>query len=100
MSDPTKKEEWPIHELLTFNLRRLTAQSFTPLTVIANRAGIDRSELFGVLAGEREADVDWLFRLAEGVGVRAAELLREPKDLDQNDGDDGDDDDLEWRGTC
>ena len=66
------------HELLTLNLRRLTEQSHTPLTVVADRAGIDRRELFEVLAGEREADVDWLFKLADGLGVRASELVRDP----------------------
>ena len=68
----------PAHELLTYNLRRLTEQSHTPLTVVADRAGIDRRELFAVLAGEQEADMDWLFKLADGLGVRASELLRQP----------------------
>jgi hypothetical protein len=71
--------EYKPHELLTLNLRRLTAESHTPLTVIADRAGIDRRELFEVLAGERQADVEWLYKLADGLGVQAAELLREPK---------------------
>ncbi|PRP95501.1 hypothetical protein ENSA5_38540 [Enhygromyxa salina] len=68
------------HELLTLNLRRLTEQSYTPLTVVADRAGIDRRELFAVLAGEQEADLDWLFKLADGLGVRASELVRDPDD--------------------
>ncbi|WP_086001959.1 helix-turn-helix domain-containing protein [Plesiocystis pacifica] len=65
-------------ELLTHNLRRLTAASHTPLTVIADRAGIDRRELFAVLAGEQDVDLDWLYQLADGLGVPASELLREP----------------------
>ncbi len=68
------------HELLTINLRRLTEESHTPLTVIADRAGIDRRELFAVLAGEIQADIEWLYKLADGLGVRASELLREPPD--------------------
>jgi transcriptional regulator with XRE-family HTH domain len=75
---PGAVTERPPHELLTLNLRRLTEQSHMPLTVVADRSGIDRRELFEVLTGERDADVDWLFKLADGLGVRPSELVRDP----------------------
>jgi len=65
----------PAHELVTENLRRLTQAKAIPLTVVADRAGIGRRELFAMMAGEFDADLDWLNRLADALDVHISELL-------------------------
>lgn len=65
----------PAHELVTENLRRLTEAKGIPLTVVADRAGIDRRELFAMMAGEYDAKLDWLNKLADGLGVHLSELF-------------------------
>jgi transcriptional regulator with XRE-family HTH domain len=69
----------PAHELVTENLRRLTEAKGIPLTVVADRAGIDRRELFAMMAGEYDADLDWLNRLADALGVHVSEFLVDNK---------------------
>lgn len=69
--------ERPAHELLTLNLRRLTELGQVPLTVVADKAGIDRKELFAAMAGEFDPELGWLNRLADAVGVELSELFRE-----------------------
>ena len=65
----------PAHELVTENLRYLTEKKGIPLTVVADRAGIDRRELFAMMAGEYDADLDWLTKLADALEVHVAALL-------------------------
>ena len=65
------------HELVTENIRRLTEASGMPLTVVADRSGIDRRQLFEMMAGEYDADLDWLNKLADGLGVPLEALFRE-----------------------
>ncbi|WP_086001225.1 helix-turn-helix domain-containing protein [Plesiocystis pacifica] len=72
-------DELSAHDLLTENLRRLTQLGGIPLTVVADRAGINRRELFAVMAGEIDPDLDWLCRLAAGVGVPLSTLFLEPE---------------------
>ncbi|EDM79607.1 hypothetical protein PPSIR1_21304 [Plesiocystis pacifica SIR-1] len=71
--------ELSAHELMTENLRRLTQLGGIPLTVVADRAGIDRRELFAVMAGEVDPDLNWLCRLAAGLGVPLSALFIEPE---------------------
>ena len=63
------------YEMLTINVRRLTELKRMPLTVLADRAGISRRELFAVMAGEVDPDVEWIRRLAEALGVTMADLF-------------------------
>jgi transcriptional regulator with XRE-family HTH domain len=65
------------HEIVTENLRRLTEAKGIPLTVVADRAGIDRRELFAMMAGEYDPDLDWLGRLADALKVPMSELFLE-----------------------
>jgi transcriptional regulator with XRE-family HTH domain len=65
------------HEIVTENLRRLTEAKDIPLTVVADRAGIDRRELFAMMAGEYDPDLDWLGRLADALEVPMSELFLE-----------------------
>lgn len=65
-------------QLLTENLRRLTEAKKIPLAVLADRAGIDRAELFAAMAGEIDPDLNWLNRLADVLEVHVADLLEEP----------------------
>jgi transcriptional regulator with XRE-family HTH domain len=58
------------------NLRRLTEAKGIPLTVLADRAGIDRRQLFDMMAGEYDADLEWVGRLAEVLEVPLTELFR------------------------
>ncbi|PRP97670.1 hypothetical protein ENSA5_31770 [Enhygromyxa salina] len=67
------------YHLLTENLRRLTEAKKVPLTVLADRAGIDRRELFAAMAGEYDPDLDWLNKLADVLEVDVGELLVEPR---------------------
>ena len=69
--------ELEAHEILTLNLRRLTAEKHMPLTVVADRAQIPRRELFDALSGDYDPDVPWLERLAEAMDVRLWELVRD-----------------------
>lgn len=66
-------------ELLTENLRRLTELKQIPLTVLADRAGIDRAQLFAAMAGEYDPDLDWLNKLADALAVPVSELLEAPR---------------------
>lgn len=75
-------DEQPAHVLLALNLRRLTELRGISLAAVADRSGIDRRELFAVLAGEVDPDLDWLNKLADGLGVRLAALF-DDKQLDQ-----------------
>ena len=59
----------PLHELVTENLRRLTEEKGISLGVVADRAGLDRAEMFAEMAGEVEDKV------AEALGVEVAELV-------------------------
>ena len=68
----------PVHLLITYNLRRLTEDSHLSLGTIADRAGIDRRELFDVLAGQQDADLSWLCRLAHALGVPMSQLVLDP----------------------
>lgn len=65
------------YELLTINLRRLTELGSLSLPAVADRAGIDRRELFAAMAGEFDPGLDWLNSLAEALGVPLAELFVE-----------------------
>ena len=66
------------YQLLTENLRRLTEEKKIPLAVLADRAGIDRAELFAAMAGEIDPDLEWLNKLADVLEVHVADLLEEP----------------------
>ena len=66
------------YKLLTENLRRLTEAKMVPLPVLADRAGIDRTELFAAMAGEYDPDLDWLAKLADVLEVHIADLFEEP----------------------
>nr|WP_255216460.1 helix-turn-helix transcriptional regulator [Pseudenhygromyxa sp. WMMC2535] len=59
-------------------MRRLTEVRGISLAAVADRSGIDRRELFAVMAGEVDPSLDWLNGLADGLGVRLAELFEEP----------------------
>lgn len=72
-------DELSAHELVTEYLRRLTQLGGIPLTVVADRAGIDRRELFAVMSGEYDPDLEWLCRLAAGLGVPLSALFVEPE---------------------
>ena len=74
----------PLHELVTENLRRLTEEKGIPLTVVADRAGLDRAEMFAVMAGELEGDLEWLNKVAEALGVEIAELVVDRQQRGQN----------------
>ena len=67
------------HELVTENLRRLTEAKGISLAAVADRAGIDRRELFAMMAGEYDADLAWLNRLADALKVEFIELFKEPR---------------------
>lgn len=45
------------------------------LAAVADRAGLDRAEMFAVMAGEVEGDLEWLNKVAAALGVEVAELV-------------------------
>jgi len=74
----------PPYILVAENLDRITASRGITLADVAKRAGIDQSELFNVITGQYDADVEWLGKIARALDVRMAQLVidreREPID--------------------
>lgn len=68
-------ENRPTHVLLAENLARIAEERGISLADIAAIAGIDARELFAVLAGTYDADLDWLSALAKSLEVGIAELV-------------------------
>lgn len=67
-----------IREILAFNLKRLRAETGLSQEELAHRAGIDRTYVSSLERCVYAAGIDLVDRLANELGVEAAELLRKP----------------------
>lgn len=65
----------PIHVLVAENLARITEKEGITLADVARRAGIDPRELYAVLMGTYDADLDWLRNLANSLQVSMTALV-------------------------
>lgn len=74
----------PPHEPVTENLRRLTEEKGISLGVVADRAGLDRAEIFAVMAGEVEGDLKWLNKVAGALGVAELVVDRQSRATEQS----------------
>ena len=61
---------------LAANIRRISKRRRVSLNALADLSDVSRSQLFAVLAGTSSPSLDWLARVADGLGVEPFELLR------------------------
>jgi transcriptional regulator with XRE-family HTH domain len=67
-----------IREVLALNLRKFRRAKGLSQEELADRAEIDRSYISAVERSVYAASIDVVDRLARGLGVEAADLLRRP----------------------
>lgn len=63
------------HANLAAQIRALAEARGIPLSHVADRAGVGRAHLYGVLAGRSSPSLTWIVKIAEVLGVEPAELL-------------------------
>jgi transcriptional regulator with XRE-family HTH domain len=68
----------PFHELIEANLRREAYVRGMSLDDIARASGISIERLLAIFSGDWSPDLQLVGRIAESVGLTAAELLTEP----------------------
>jgi DNA-binding phage protein len=68
----------PFHELIEANLRREAYVKGMSLDDIARASGISIERLLAIFSGDWSPDLQLVGRIAESVGLTAAELLTEP----------------------
>jgi transcriptional regulator with XRE-family HTH domain len=68
----------PPNELVEANVRRLAAQKAMPLDAVARASGISHDRLLAIFRGDFDPDLGLVGRIAEVLGVTAADLLAEP----------------------
>ena len=69
----------PFHELIEANLRREAYVRGMSLDEIARASGIELARLLAIFSGDWSPDIQLVGRIAETVGLTAAELLTEPE---------------------
>jgi len=69
----------PFHELIEANLRREAFLKGIALETIAQTSGISLERLLAIFSGDWPPDLQLIGRIAESVGLTAAELLTEPE---------------------
>ena len=67
-----------IREVLALNLRKFRRAKSLSQEELAHRAKIDRTYISAVERSVYAASIDVVDRLARGLGVEAADLLRQP----------------------
>ncbi len=72
-------ENRPTHQLLAENLQRLAEQRAVTLAELLETASIDTNEIFAVIAGRYDADLDWLTQLAHALEVDVTQLVVDPE---------------------
>lgn len=70
-------ESTRLREVLARNIRSTAERRGLAINHLADRAGVARSQLFDVLAGNKAPTIDWLAKVAEPLGKEAWELLKE-----------------------
>lgn len=69
----------PFHEVIEANLRREAYVRGMSLDEIASASGISIERLLAIFSGDWSPDLQLVGRIAESVGLTAAELLTEPE---------------------
>lgn len=67
-----------IREVLALNLRRYRQAQSLSQEELAHRAGIDRTYISSIERCVYAASIEVVDRLAQGLGLEAADLLRRP----------------------
>lgn len=67
------------HELLAWNVRRLTHAQGIPLGTLAAAVGIPAAQLDAIFTGEFDPDLDLLTKIANMLGVRVGDIFCETK---------------------
>ncbi len=69
----------PPNELVEANVRRFALAKTMPLDAVARASGISHDRLLAIFRGELDPDLGLIGRIAEVLGVTAADLLTEPE---------------------
>lgn len=69
----------PIQEVIEANIRRHALARRMSLDEVAQASSISTARLLAILDGTFDPDLQMLGRIAEAMGVTAADLLEEPK---------------------
>lgn len=69
----------PLHELLAWNVRRLSHAQGIPLAALAATIGIAPSQLDAIFTGEFDPDLNLLNKIANALGVGVADILADTK---------------------
>ena len=64
-----------LERVLIGRIRQLTEEREMPMSHLAGRAGISRSNLWEVMNGRASPTLDWVQRVAEVLDVEPTELL-------------------------
>ena len=78
-----------LREVLAANIRAVARERGVPLNAVADFAGVARSQLYSVLAGEKSATTDWLAKVANALEVEPWRLLVPPDTRTQKGAPDG-----------
>ena len=73
-----KKPEDHLQKNVGYNLQRLMAEQGLTTEQVADKSGLDKRTVMGILHGKKKAQPRTIGRLAKGLGVDPDELLREP----------------------
>lgn len=65
---------------LARNLRSLRRVKGMSLDALAKASGISRNTIINIEQGDSNANLDTLYRLAKGLGVRASVLIEDPNE--------------------
>ncbi|WP_438002680.1 helix-turn-helix transcriptional regulator [Sorangium sp. So ce321] len=64
-----------LHQRVTGRIREIAAERKIPVTHLPDRAAVSRAHFWDVLAGKKSPTLQWLGRIAEALGVDAAEFF-------------------------
>lgn len=67
-----------LRAIVAHNIREYAADRGISLNSLADFAGVSRSQLFNVLAGDSGTTLEWLERIAIALDVEPSDLLRAP----------------------
>lgn len=65
-----------LQSVIAENIRKHAQQKNLSLDALADFAGVSRRQLYNFLAGTHDVTIGWLAKIADALGVEAAELLR------------------------
>jgi transcriptional regulator with XRE-family HTH domain len=66
----------PLQRRLIANIKRIAKRRGIVITNLPDRAGVSRSQFWRVLAEGSSPSLNWIERIAIGLGVDAVELFR------------------------